>query len=142
MKLSCVLATLLMLFWVSGIAQQPSRTPMPGPPATAPQQPARQTDDDAVRITTNLVQVDAVITDGKGRPVTDFAPDELDILEDGKSQTITHLSFVSLESSAVTRSQPANPLDKNAAPVPPVRLRPDQVRRTMAIVVDDLRLVV
>ena len=140
MKLRRVLATLLILqFCVSGIAQQPSRTPASAPaaPVQAPQQPPKQTDDDVVRITTNLVQVDAVITDGKGRLVTDLAPEELDILEDGESQKITHLSFVSLESSEV---KPANPLDRNAAPVPPVRLRPDQVRRTMAIVVDDLGL--
>ncbi len=140
MKLRRVLATLLILqFSVSGIAQQPSRTPASAAPSPvqSPQQPAKQTDDDVVRITTNLVQVDAVITDGKGRLVTDLAPEELDILEDGKSQKITNLSFVSLESSEV---KPANPLDRNAAPVPPVRLRPDQVRRTMAIVVDDLGL--
>src|SRR6201999_861396 len=32
------------------------------------------------------------------------------------------------------------PADKNAPPAPPVRLRPDQVQRTMALVVDDLGL--
>jgi len=42
----------------------------------------------------------------------------------------------------VTNERPAKPFanDKNAAPVPPTRIRPEEVRRTMAIVVDDLGL--
>lgn len=121
------------------LAQQ--RPSQPKPQIVTPaQQPVRQTDDDVVRINTNLVQVDAVITDSKGRMVTDLSPDELDIQEDGKSQKITNLSFVSLESKEVTRPQPWTTADKSAPPPPPVRLRPDQVRRTMALVVDDLGL--
>ena len=121
-------------------AQQPAPTKPPAQPVPAAQQPATPADDDdVVRITTNLVQVDAVITDDKGRLVTDLRPEELDIKEDGKSQAITNLSFVSLESREVTR-QPTNPLDKTAPPVPPVPLKPEQVRRTIALVVDDLGL--
>ena len=124
---------------VGTLAQQQPSQPKPQI-VTSAQQPVRQSDDDVVRINTNLVQVDAVITDSKGRMVTDLGPDELDIQEDGKSQKITNLSFVSLESKEVTRPQPSTTADKGAPPLPPVRLRPDQVRRTMALVVDDLGL--
>lgn len=135
------LAGLLILQFSAGaFAQQPPPTPSPAQTPSAQQQPAKKNDDDdVVRITTNLVQVDAVITDGKGKLVTDLRPDELEIKEDDKPQPITNLSFVSLESNEVTR-QPVTPVDKTAPPIPPVTLRPEQVRRTMALVVDDLGL--
>src|ERR1700674_2529260 len=111
---------------------------LPGP---APQQPRAQSDEDVVRISTNLVQVDPVITDSKGKQVTDLRADELQILEDGKPQKITNFSYVALASTGTSRpAAPAKPADKNAPPLPPVRLRPEQVRRTMALVVDDLGL--
>jgi len=141
MSSSRFLAALLILQLSVGVLAQ--QEPVPNKPAApltaAPQQPTNKSDeDDVVRITTNLVQVDAVITDSKGRLVTDLRPEELDIREDGKSQTITHLSLVELESKEVIR-QP-NPLDKTSPPLPPVRLRPEEVHRTIALVVDDLGL--
>jgi hypothetical protein len=51
-------------------------------------------DTDVVRITTNLVQIDAVVTDKKGRQVTDLKPEEFEILADGKPQKITNFSYV------------------------------------------------
>lgn len=137
-------ATLLIFqFSLGAFAQQQTApTASPSQSVPAPQQtPVKKADDDdVVRITTNLVQLDAVVTDSKGRVVTDLGPEEFDILEDGKSQKITNLSYVSLESNEITQSQPASPGDKTAPPLPPVRLRPDQVRRTIALVVDDLGL--
>ena len=44
--------------------------------------------DDVVRITTNLVQVDVVVTK-KGKPVKDLKAEDFEIFEDGKVQTIT-----------------------------------------------------
>jgi len=112
----------------------------PTPPATEPQQPAQPAEEETVRITTNLVQVDAVVTKD-GKPVTDLKPEELQILEDGKPQKITNLSYIALDSPTPSKpAEPSKPVDKNAPPVPPVRLRPDQVHRTMALVVDDLGL--
>jgi VWFA-related protein len=105
--------------------------------------PAQQTDEDeVVRITTNLVQIDAVVTDKSGKLVTDLRPEEVEIMEDGRPQEITNFTFVSSESGtaqpvAVT---PARPADKLAPPAPPTRLRPEQVRRTIALVIDDLGL--
>ena len=105
---------------------------------TSPQDPVRPSEEDVVRITTNLVQVDSVVTDGKGKPVTDLRADEVQILEDGKPQQITNFSYIALDAPVVTKSTP--PPAKNGVPAPPVRVRPDQVRRTIALVVDDLGL--
>ena len=141
--LACQL--ILGQFALTGFAQLPSSRPpgqrRPGPPQTNQQQPARPSEEETVRITTNLVQVDAVVTDKDGKPVTDLQPEELQIREDDKPQEITNLSYVTLDSVGVAKpAEPAKQSDKNAVPTPPVRLRPDQVHRTMALVVDDLGL--
>ena len=127
---------------ITSLAQQP--TPPPAWPPPGQQQPApksQQQEEEVVRITTNLVQVDAVVTDRSGKPVTDLKPEELQILEDGRPQKITNFSLVTAESrTAIEPIDKSAPSDKNAPPAPPVRLRPEQVRRTMALVVDDLGL--
>lgn len=98
--------------------------------------------DDVVRISVTLVQVDAVVTDKQGKPVTDLKSSDFEIYEDGRRQRITNFSYVSTKPlAASTNLSKAEPRSKTPLPpVPPVRLRPDQVRRTIALVVDDLGL--
>jgi VWFA-related protein len=124
--------TLLLIF--STFTTAFGQTPGKQLPAPQPEQ------DEVVRITTNLVQIDAVVTDKKGQPVTDLKPEDFEITEDGRRQEITNLSFVSTGAAPQPARPAATPADKNAPPVPPVSLRPEQVRRTMALVVDDLGL--
>src|SRR5437763_7000007 len=128
---------LLLLLLVSSVfAQQTSP-----PPPPAPQQTPKPEDVDVVRITTNLVQVDAVVTDSKGKLVTDLKPEEIEIFEDGRKQKITHFSL-SLEPASATAEPEAKskPAVTNAPPLSLSRLKPEDVRRTIAIVVDDLGL--
>ena len=94
--------------------------------------------DDVVRISVTLVQVDAVVTDRQGKPVTDLGKDDFEIYEDGKRQVITNHSFVSTQQRMSQAAAP-RPTDQ-ALPSLPIRLKPEQVRRTIAIVVDDLSL--
>ncbi|MCA1604198.1 MAG: VWA domain-containing protein, partial [Acidobacteria bacterium] len=145
MKRIFLIATLVCHLSLSGLAQLPSSgqsgqsQPRPTPPDQ--QQTARPSEDDIVRITTNLVQVDAVVTDKNGKQVTDLKPEELEIREDDKPQKITNLSYIGLDSpESLKLAVAAKPSDKGGPPPPPVKLRPDQVRRTMALVVDDLGL--
>jgi VWFA-related protein len=117
-----------------------STPPAPRPSPSPAQSPAPEiSSDDVVRITANLVQIDAVVTDSKGRQITDLTDQDFEILEDGRSQKITNLSYVSIKSSPVATSpSPAN--TKGAAAGPPVTIRPEAVHRTIALVVDDLGL--
>ena len=62
-------------------------------PAPTPQKP-KDDQDEVVKITTNLVQVDAVVTKD-GKPVTDLTPDDFEIYEDGKKQAITSFAYIS-----------------------------------------------
>jgi VWFA-related protein len=97
-----------------------------------------------VRISTNLVQVDAVVTDKKGQLVTSLQPEDFVVSEDGHAQKITNFSYVNLAPQTDAQPVAANTGGAKEAgvapPLPTVRLRPEQVRRTIALVVDDLGL--
>lgn len=125
------------------VAQQtspPSQTPARPKPRPVVNEPKTIDEQDVVKITTNLVQIDAVVTDKSGKRIVDLKPDEVEIYEDGKVRAITNFSYINLNST----SPPPAPTDQKAsvigAPLVPRRLRPDQVRRTIALVVDDLGL--
>jgi VWFA-related protein len=100
--------------------------------------------DNVIRITVNLVQVDAVVTDSKDKPVTDLKKEDFVILQDGKPQAITNFSYISTREGAIrTTSAPKKsaPAVKGVPPPPPPRgLKPGQAHRTIALVVDDLGL--
>jgi VWFA-related protein len=115
---------------------QASAQATPTPQST----PAEESEEDVVRITTNLVQFDAVVTDRQGHQVTDLRPEDFEVFLDGKKQELTNFSYISEESGVQMAATPPAPrlADRNAPPVPPARLRPEQVRRTVALVVDDL----
>jgi VWFA-related protein len=94
-----------------------------------------------IRITVNLVQVDAIVTDSKGRHVTNLQPSDFEILEDGRPQTITNFLYISIASPAGIETHAAIPFAGNGIPaVPPARMRPEQVRRSIVILVDDLHI--
>jgi VWFA-related protein len=110
-----------------------------------PQQSSVQKDTEGVvRISVTLVQVDVAVTDKKGRPVTDLKPGDFEIYESGRRQQITNFSHVSPEpTEASAPSAGASKTTERYLPPPPPRnLRPSQVRRTIALVVDDLTLTV
>ena len=54
----------------------------------------QEQDEDVVRITTNLVQVDVIVTKD-GKHIIDLKPEDFEILEDGRPQPITSFVYVS-----------------------------------------------
>jgi len=95
--------------------------------------------DDVVKITTTLIQVDVTVTDSKGKAVTDLKPDEIEVYENGEKQKITNLSFITSVREKIEKSKEKEN-DPLAIPEPPKVLRNENVRRTFALVVDDLTL--
>src|SRR5258705_4675449 len=117
-----LLLFLLLSLSPAASAQQPCESkPQPSPARTEPQQSSRPTEDDVVRITTNLVQVDAVVTDKNGKLIKDLRADEVQIFEDGRQQKITNFSLVTPEASTPQPATAAT-LDKAAPPLPPAKL--------------------
>jgi VWFA-related protein len=89
---------------------------------------------DVVRVTTALVQVDVVVTKD-GKQVTDLKAEDFEILEDGRRQQITNFAYISINSASSSASG-SNPNPNSVLPIKPPT--PHEVRRTVAIVVDDL----
>jgi VWFA-related protein len=128
---------LTALFPALAIAFAQSPAPPAGPAAGA----APNT---VIRIDVNLVQVDAVVMDSKGRRVADLQPAAFELLQDGKPQAITNFSYVATKpgedgAAPAHRAAPVK-LVKGDVPPPPAVLEPTAVRRTLALVVDDLGL--
>ncbi len=140
MKNIVSLAFLILILSIS--VSSNGQTPTP---TTTPKQPTQikpADDEDIVRITTTLIQIDVVVTDKSGKVVTNLKPEDFEILENGKPQKITNFSFVTVEPPpAQLPTLKKNNSDKNTPPPPPpVKLAPNQVKRTIALVVDDLTL--
>ncbi len=98
-----------------------------------------KSDEDVVRITTNLVQIDAVVTKN-GKAVTDLKAEDFEIFEDGRRQQITSFAFISNVSNAgstATTSSNSNvpnaSFDPNSPPPVPTEVR----GRLIAIMIDD-----
>lgn len=134
------LAAFVLLGPLTGLAQNPS-APNPAGQTPPKQNLTADPDDDVVRISTNLIQLDVTVTDKEGRPVTDLSPDDFEIQENGRTRTISNFSFIGAGPNANT--EPAMARTRNTPvgpPVPPARVRSEQVHRTFALVVDDLGL--
>ncbi len=151
MRKQLLVALLLSFSFLLNLPAQSQRPPsLPSESSQQPvgPKPGAQGDqaDDIVRITTNLVQVDAVVTKD-GKLVTDLKPEDFEIFEDGRPQKITHFSYVSnVPAASVTRSNlaaPPPPKNKHLTavippPIVPAAVLPHDARRTVALVVDDL----
>jgi VWFA-related protein len=47
-----------------------------------------------VRLSLEIVQIDVVVTDKKGRPIADLTAADFEVLQDGKRQTVSQAAFV------------------------------------------------
>lgn len=63
------------------------------PPQTPP-----VNNDDVVKISTTLIQLDVTVTDKKGNIVTDLKSEDFEVYENGKKQDISNFSFISTDS--------------------------------------------
>src|SRR5688500_6578596 len=98
------------------------------------QQPVATPDDDIVRITTNLVQFDFIVTDKRGNQIPDLKAEDIEVFQDAKPQTISNFNYISTEPEPV----PGNESSANKSTLPPASAKRNNVRRIIALVVDDL----
>jgi VWFA-related protein len=102
------------------------------------------TDDDVVKITTNLVQIDVVVKQN-GKQVKGLKAEDFEIFEDGRRQEITSFVYVSnvannavasADPGTTSSKEPNDPADPGSPPPTPTEIP----RRRIAFVVDDYGL--
>jgi len=100
-----------------------------------------QNQEPVLRITVNLVQVDAVVTDSSGHQVTNLSAADFEVLEDGRPQKITACSYVKI-ADAPPLSVKAHLTAREPVPSDPpaIHVKQAEVRRTVVLLVDDLGL--
>jgi VWFA-related protein len=91
--------------------------------------------DTVFRVTTTVVQIDAEVTDSKGKHVTNLGAEDFEVFLDRKPQPITNFSYVNLDSPTVNQAAIASAPNGSVAVI-----RPENVRRSMVVLVDDLTL--
>lgn len=120
----------LFVFCLSAFGQQ---TPTP---EAAPNQ-----ENDVVKITTKLVQLDLIVVDKDGQQVRNLTAADFTVLEDGKPQKISNFSYVNTEagqSAAAIKSKEKTEVKIKDAPIaPPVKVTPATAGRIITFVVDD-----
>ena len=128
--------------WLWGIAIVSATTILAAQQPSGPQPETRQT---VIRVGVDLVRVDATVTDRQGRHVRDLTASDFELLQDGKPQTISSFAYVSTDPASPAASEIGVSATPSSAAVPsgPAGTRPaspEHVRRTIAMVVDDLGL--
>ncbi len=119
----------ITLFLASVPAQTPQR---PQPP---PQGPVAE---DVVRITTELVQADVVVTDKNDQIISDLGLSDFEIYDNGKKQDIKFMEFVSVETPRRIEGEP--PSIRTAIEPDAAMVSAKELKRVMAFVIDDLTI--
>lgn len=108
-------------------------------PITPAQQQNQEDDEDVVRITSQLIQVDAVVMDKNDQVIPDLKLDEFSVYENGKRQELQFVSYVGadlvprIDGSVVLAGRTIEPeVARN--------LSARDLRRVFAFVVDDLTI--
>jgi VWFA-related protein len=130
--LTLVLAAALAAPLVAQSQPAPSPAPSPeSPPGSTPSFPSK----------VEVVNVDVVVVDKKGNPVTDLTKEDFRLYDEGQAQTITSFEAVKAPSS----SPPPVPAASPAPPPPPPKISTNvgasqRSARTFSIVFDDIHL--
>jgi VWFA-related protein len=97
--------------------------------------------EEVVKISTNLIQLDVSVTDKNGKSINDLTPDEIEVFENGEKQKLSNFSFISAGHSQTGDTAAKSSAGQvNVPKPPPGPVQPGQIRRTIALVVDDLTL--
>jgi VWFA-related protein len=98
----------------------------------------KKQDEPLLRIETELVQIDLVVTDKGGKLVRDLKREDFELYEDGKKQEITHFAIgTSAQPARWLAFEKKKPEEKSAPATTPVEV---QAGRYIVIAVDDFHI--
>ena len=128
MKLLCCCLWLILCGGAAAFSQPASKPPTPTTPPTQ--------DDPTLRIATELLQFEVLVTDKDGKPVRDLKRADFELREDGKPQDISYFSFGTSTRPArwLTAEPPKTATTTSTTPT----AAPS--KRYLVLVVDDLHL--
>ena len=127
----CISILFLTLFVCLG--QAFSQTPSASPEVIVD-------DNEVVKINTNLIQVDAIVTDKKGKVISDLKPADFELTENGKKREIVGFSFVNTDTRAASLSNDLVLSSSNSLLSDTPARTIGQVGRIYAIIFDDLTM--
>ena len=106
-----------------------------------PQKPQPQiAPEDVIRITTNLVQTDAVVTDKSDQIIKDLKLEDFELYDNGKKQDLKFLEFVGVDTAKRIEGAPPSLPRGAEIEVPSAGLSAADLKRVTAFVVDDLTI--
>jgi len=97
----------------------------------------KKQDEPLLRIETELVQIDAVVTDKQGKLARDLKRADFELFDDGKKQEIAHFAIGTAAQPARWLAVEKKPAEKRVADATPVEIR---AGRYVVIAVDDFHL--
>src|SRR5713226_2058668 len=105
-----------------------------------PQKPQQEiAPEDIIRITTNLVQTDVVVTDKSDQIIPDLKLEDFELYDNGKKQDIRFLEFVGVETARRSEGIRPSSLPNYLEQTGPGLLAKD-LKRVVAFVIDDLTM--
>jgi VWFA-related protein len=130
----------------SNLVAQSQQNPQQQPPPAPPQQRREGQSDEVVRITTELVQTDVVVTDKDDQIISDLKLSDFEVFENGKKQDLQFLEFISVSepgrtegSANVARITGVDKTVLTDTTVPTDTTAAD-LRRVIGFVVDDVTI--
>lgn len=122
--LTFTIFVLLILSVSFGFGQDPQPNPTP-PPL-----------EEVIRISSELVLVDAVVLDEDGNQVTDLTPDDFEVYQDGELQEITNFAYLGRTADTEGKTEQTAETSKKIPP-PPISVRLQNQGRVITFVVDN-----
>jgi VWFA-related protein len=113
------------------------KIPIPSPIDGQKGKEQKKQDEPLLRIETELVQIDAVVTDKQGKLAHDLKRADFELFEDGKKQEIAHFAIGTAAQPARWLAVEKKPAEKRVADSTPVEIR---AGRYIVIAVDDFHL--
>jgi VWFA-related protein len=94
---------------------------------------------DVIRVTINLVQIDAVVTDKNDKVVPDLKLEDFEVYDNGKKQDVRFMEFSGVDTARRTEGEAPPALRKYLEPTGP-GVSAKELKRVIAFVIDDLTM--
>ena len=118
-----ILSFSVLFLFAASVSGQTNPTPTPTPE-----------NEEVIRISSDLVLVDALVLDKEGKQVKNLTPEDFEIYQDGKLQKITNFSYI--DGKTLSATVPQKEKNKRLIPPPPVNFSSNR-GRIITFVIDD-----